>query len=297
MSTFDPAALRALLDAATPAPWSQEYKDSDIIHGPNGTVAETMYVPADAELIAALRNQMPGLLDELDRARLRDEACHRYLDLAKEELHHLSRELAETERERDLLGRQHQALLDLTAKHRWAVRVKDLHQVLITDPGDDDTARYVDFTYSADGSKGLAWLQCRGGHTLFELDRQRLREFIDMAVSTYRFLTGGPDHCGLCGREECSGLAGDPDGCMPGPFEEVEPAVPGADEQTEPRAHRDMPVVRCDIVRTHWAHVYPVDGEKVACPGLLPHSVPLTDDAAPVAGTADKQGAGGERHG
>jgi hypothetical protein len=64
----DTDALRALEQAATPAPWAHEHDGGHIVHGPGSTVAEAEYAP-DARLIAAMRNTLPALLTELDRLR------------------------------------------------------------------------------------------------------------------------------------------------------------------------------------------------------------------------------------
>jgi RNA polymerase-binding transcription factor DksA len=75
--TFDPAALRALLDAASPAPWAVECEGGYIVHGTESTVAEAYGErdSADAAFIAAARNELPALLDLVDRLdRARDGA-------------------------------------------------------------------------------------------------------------------------------------------------------------------------------------------------------------------------------
>jgi hypothetical protein len=56
------------------------------------------------------------------------------------------------------------------------------------------------------------------------------------------------------------------------PANAVPAAAPQADEP-KARTYRDMPVVNCGTDLSHMAHVYPVNGEKVVCAGLLPHSI------------------------
>jgi hypothetical protein len=45
------AYIRTVGAAATPGPWVQEHEGSFIVHGPEGTVAEAVYRPEDAEHI------------------------------------------------------------------------------------------------------------------------------------------------------------------------------------------------------------------------------------------------------
>ncbi|HEY1394972.1 hypothetical protein [Roseateles sp.] len=60
-------ALAALGQAATPPPWTVEHEGGCIIFGPNSSVAEAD--PADAVLIAAMRNNWTALLSALTAAR------------------------------------------------------------------------------------------------------------------------------------------------------------------------------------------------------------------------------------
>jgi hypothetical protein len=83
VSTFEMLALRELVAAASPAPWramvegrDHEWGDSFIRIGDDDR-QENMYVvrdtsparSADLEFLAAARNAIPKLLDEIDRLR------------------------------------------------------------------------------------------------------------------------------------------------------------------------------------------------------------------------------------
>jgi chromosome segregation ATPase len=66
--TIDTKELRRLLERATPGPW---YEDGDEIRS-DSEMGRMPYVPTNRALIVAMRNALPGLLDEVER--LRDEA-------------------------------------------------------------------------------------------------------------------------------------------------------------------------------------------------------------------------------
>jgi hypothetical protein len=81
MTEIDTDALTALEQAATPAPWAHEHDGGHIVHGPESTVAEAEYAP-DAKLIAAMRNQLPALLNALAREQWLRENADRVCDNA-----------------------------------------------------------------------------------------------------------------------------------------------------------------------------------------------------------------------
>lgn len=142
--TFDPAALRALLARA----------HDEIANIAEGKRRWTMSIPAKLEtdsdlLISSALSGAEKALDALAGAR---------------------EELAEAQRERDQLGRQQQALLDLCSRreklgHR-SVSMADVYFTVITDPADAVPAAAP----QADD---------------------------------------GPGHCGLCGSEDCPGKPGE----------------------------------------------------------------------------------------
>ncbi len=80
MTAIDTARLRELLAKATPGPWHATYDDAVKVRDVNGDAILMMQhvhlrgrrngneVNATAELIAALRNAAPALLDAHDRA-------------------------------------------------------------------------------------------------------------------------------------------------------------------------------------------------------------------------------------
>jgi ribosomal protein L29 len=102
--TFDPAALRALLDAASPAPWQVDDINEGSGHGPAWWIVNDEYtnpttendpalglylecgVKEDAELIAALRNQGTDLLTALAAAREDLDRSQALLGRAQQEL-------------------------------------------------------------------------------------------------------------------------------------------------------------------------------------------------------------------
>lgn len=71
----DTATLRALLDAATPGPWTHgplgwEVWNRDADGAMDTRVAGSWLLPQDAALIAAAVNALPALLDVAEAARL-----------------------------------------------------------------------------------------------------------------------------------------------------------------------------------------------------------------------------------
>lgn len=60
------AEWRKVTDAATDGPWSQEHDGGFIVHGPEGSVLEAIYEPANATFAAMARTAMPLLLDHIE---------------------------------------------------------------------------------------------------------------------------------------------------------------------------------------------------------------------------------------
>lgn len=109
MSAPDLAALRELLDAATPGPWEwrPKMRDSEVrdlvhIHDPRlhptnvlKTTEDWPPTEADAALIAAAVTALPALLDRVERAeaavkRVRTDLAVLADDLRKADPHHFS---------------------------------------------------------------------------------------------------------------------------------------------------------------------------------------------------------------
>jgi uncharacterized protein (DUF885 family) len=99
--TTDHAALRALADAATPGPWEVErdpYGDDDYPVSANGRYlcvspddgVRGGHSEADAAFIAAARDAVPALLDEVERLRKELRECYASgdgaLDLVEDDL-------------------------------------------------------------------------------------------------------------------------------------------------------------------------------------------------------------------
>lgn len=167
--TLDVEALTALLADVPDAPWRVSPSlPSPSVRTEGGT--ELVFAtwrdsgPAVLKLIATMRNQLPALLAKLD----------------------------ETERERDMLGRQQQAILDAceqAAAYGYSTLPIDRIQgELITDPADSNEPLYEDYSWSADASKGEAELTGDGDRPIYRLDKYRLVEFIAMAQDTLHFL-------------------------------------------------------------------------------------------------------------
>jgi hypothetical protein len=135
--TFDPAALRALLDGETAAPWVVEHDESDdawrVLDVEGGTVAICGY-EGDANLIVALRNQGTDVLDALAAAREElakskrnvttwktrlveeTEQLRGFLTEARAEADKLRAELAEA---RELLHTIWYGTVNAPARERW----------------------------------------------------------------------------------------------------------------------------------------------------------------------------------
>ena len=153
--------LRDLERAATPAPWATHLVDDTTVVAADGaTIAETFskgglvddvdfFSPverheADARFIAAMRNAMPGLLDELDRIE-RDLASARA-------------ENARLMRERDAAQEVLRAEDRGSPIYKAVERVLDEHSAWIARPNDAVTRAFAHEHCRIALAAGVAWM-------------------------------------------------------------------------------------------------------------------------------------------
>ena len=101
--------------------------------------------------------------------QLRDE-----LRRVRHDLEHVVQERDAAERERDRLGRQQQAIIDLAHRaeaEKRSITPGEIYQLVITDPGDDERPWYSDVDVAVEN--GVVKLYGDGDQLIADLSREK----------------------------------------------------------------------------------------------------------------------------
>lgn len=252
---IDLDALTALLDDASPAPWTTEYAfefGTYEVNSGDVLVCYSAGTKAQADLIAALRNAAPALLSaltatraELERLRATngcpscaaggcDEFIHlpapgrdeiRQLGEMQRDLNDAQFQLGQTRTEADKLRAKLAEVRRLCDNTIWILNANDVRAVLDAAPAAAPQPHHCR-SHLTGQPWGESWCVLPPAHDGLHAEAGR-RWYDEHACSdeAHHGSAGAgtnSGHCGLCGSDDCPGVPGK--GCTPGPFETVEPA-------------------------------------------------------------------------